>query len=414
MRILLLNDNKIVSRLISLTCEKNGIDFKEIEKVNDVGENENYDYIFIDGDFYTDELKEEITSKIDYRYLGYIASKGTDIPDGIDIVLEKPFLPTDFLELIQNHTVDDSTQESEIKQEEEENALEDKLEKLDDEFDFNFDDIEEDKTKEEEEKEEEKKNKNESETEPEEIPQEGIGETGETEEKEQKEDEEKQDDDILKDEDNYFVEENKPEEEEESKKDEIEDDILLDRISQEIADEFKEKSETDEKTVPDFEVEELYDTGEKEDEIKKSETILDKDDIETVKHFLDEEESSEDISKTDSNMQTNDFSSLTQEALLNALQEVHIKESEIAGSKEEIIKQEEQEQEEQNEQIKEETKEDMPPVEYDTFEVTEKNKNELEEEIQNSISETLEKVEMMKKVLEDMEINITINFKSKK
>ena len=361
-----------------MTCEKNGIDFKEIEKVNDVGENENYDYIFIDGDFYTDELKEEITSKINYRYLGYIASKGTDIPDGIDIVLEKPFLPTDFLELIQNNTVDDNTQESEIKQEEEENTLEDELEKLDDEFDFNFDDIEEDKTK------------------------------------EQKEDEEKQEDDILKDEDNYFVEENKPEEEEESEKeeqkDEIEDDILLDRISQEIADEFKEKSETDEKTVPDFEVEELYDTGEKEDEIKKSETILDKDDIETVKHFLDEEESSEDISKTDSNMQTNDFSSLTQEALLNALQEVHIKESKIAGSKEEIIKQEE----EQNEQIKEETKEDMPPVEYDTFEVTEKNKNELEEEIQNSISETLEKVEMMKKVLEDMEINITINFKSKK
>ena len=75
MRILLFNDNKIVSRLISLTCEKNGIEFHEIENKDDLGDEKNYDYIFIDGDFYTDELKEEIKSKKSYYHNGKYGRK---------------------------------------------------------------------------------------------------------------------------------------------------------------------------------------------------------------------------------------------------------------------------------------------------------------------------------------------------
>ncbi len=101
--ILLINENKIVSRLLGLSCEKNGYKLEEV-KALDVLE-ESYDVVFVDSDLYSNELLGEIEEKIKYTKLGYIGTKQDDSPDGFDIIIEKPFLPTDFVDIIKDKVI---------------------------------------------------------------------------------------------------------------------------------------------------------------------------------------------------------------------------------------------------------------------------------------------------------------------
>ncbi len=102
--ILLINENKIVSRLLNLSSQKQGYD---LEELNNLGaSSSNYDVIFVDSDLYNEELLKNIESKFTYNYLGYIGTKKDSIPSGFDLSIEKPFLPTDFVNLIKEKIVD--------------------------------------------------------------------------------------------------------------------------------------------------------------------------------------------------------------------------------------------------------------------------------------------------------------------
>ncbi len=202
----------------------------------------------------------------------------------------------------------------------------------------------------------------------------------EKDEKELVEDEFSLDSFNLKEEDKSEFEKSEKMELQESEED------VLNQISKEIADELKKEDE--EVLIPDEEVEEKG--------------VLDKEEIKEVKKILEEDEGAkEDKESKDDNDDNidigNDFSSLSEDMLLKALNESEEKESQSSLSslvesdtaKEAVLKEKEEEKS---------VKED----------------EELKEEVQRNVSDALEKVEIIKKVLEDMEINITISFKSKK
>ncbi len=92
MKVALVNKNPAVSRLITLSLNKIGVEYVEFDDVNAVsGE---FDYIIIDSDMESADLK------FDQKVM-YLAPRGGIKPDFADIMLEKPFLPTEFINLFE-------------------------------------------------------------------------------------------------------------------------------------------------------------------------------------------------------------------------------------------------------------------------------------------------------------------------
>ncbi|ELZ1453690.1 hypothetical protein SP278_000836 [Campylobacter jejuni] len=96
MKILLLNENPVVSRLVSLSAKKMSYDFEEL---NAYGENlGNYDVIVVDSD--TPAPLKILKEKCDR--LIFLAPRNQNVEDIDAQILQKPFLPTDFLNLLNN------------------------------------------------------------------------------------------------------------------------------------------------------------------------------------------------------------------------------------------------------------------------------------------------------------------------
>ncbi|EOV4953107.1 highly acidic protein [Campylobacter jejuni] len=96
MKILLLNENPVVSRLVSLSAKKMSYDFEEL---NAYSENlGNYDVIVVDSD--TPVPLKILKEKCDR--LIFLAPRNQNVEDIDAQILQKPFLPTDFLNLLNN------------------------------------------------------------------------------------------------------------------------------------------------------------------------------------------------------------------------------------------------------------------------------------------------------------------------
>lgn len=100
MRLLLLNNNPAVSRLIKLSVDKVGY---ELDEFDDYGliPLKNYDIIMVDSESYDEAELASICEQKECNYILYIAQRGTKKPELADVALEKPFLPTDFLALLE-------------------------------------------------------------------------------------------------------------------------------------------------------------------------------------------------------------------------------------------------------------------------------------------------------------------------
>ena len=105
MKVALVNKNPAVSRLITLSLNKLGIEYSEFDDVNSVGDQ--FDYIIIDSDM--DSSDVNLNQKI-----MYLAPRGGEKPDFADVVLEKPFLPTEFISLFEQNKDTDNDKELEL------------------------------------------------------------------------------------------------------------------------------------------------------------------------------------------------------------------------------------------------------------------------------------------------------------
>lgn len=99
--ILLINDNKIVSRLFQLSSQKHNYDLEENNQYN--ASKDAYNIVFVDSQIYDEDKFLELKSKINFDKSAYLGEKGKEKPKIFDLLLEKPFLPTDFVSLMQEN-----------------------------------------------------------------------------------------------------------------------------------------------------------------------------------------------------------------------------------------------------------------------------------------------------------------------
>ena len=185
MKILLLNKNPIISKLVKLSAEKIGYDFEEKEKYK---KGLKADIIIVDSEIELD-LKELSSECLKLIYLSAKKDEKKDA-DGF-ISISKPFLPTDLLELIQEKET--QAIDTEEKVSEDKNPYDDMNIDLDN-LNFQIDETKEDKTeevKEENKDKEEPKEEAEDEFLEESLDFGGIDETQDKEQKDQVIDDEK-------------------------------------------------------------------------------------------------------------------------------------------------------------------------------------------------------------------------------
>ena len=95
MKVALVNKNPAVSRLITLSLNKIGTEYSEFEDLNGFDDAQ-FDFIIIDSDVDSSELATD-------KKVMYLASRGESKPEFATLMLEKPFLPTEFISVFEQN-----------------------------------------------------------------------------------------------------------------------------------------------------------------------------------------------------------------------------------------------------------------------------------------------------------------------
>ena len=97
MKILLINENPVVSRLLILCTRNDTVLLDEVSTVDEVQEN-NYDVVFVDEASYGHDVAELIGTLKSAKKV-FISYRSDDMR-GFDVTIKKPFLPSQITELI--------------------------------------------------------------------------------------------------------------------------------------------------------------------------------------------------------------------------------------------------------------------------------------------------------------------------
>ncbi len=137
MKILLINNNPVVSRLTALSARKENIDIDEIQEITELN-SDGYDIVFVDSDSLTKDVNDIIKEHLNVKKSVLFYADGDEEDKSIfDITILKPFLPSEVSAVI--HSVEEMEEKEEKKQ--------------DDIKDFNLLDKSKEEDKEEEDKE---------------------------------------------------------------------------------------------------------------------------------------------------------------------------------------------------------------------------------------------------------------------
>jgi len=102
MKILLINNNPVVSRLTALSARKEEIEIDEIQEVTELS-SDTYDIVFVDGDSWTKDVRDVITENIKAKKSVLFYTEGDDEEQGsFDITILKPFLPSEVSAVIRS------------------------------------------------------------------------------------------------------------------------------------------------------------------------------------------------------------------------------------------------------------------------------------------------------------------------
>ncbi|MBL1242904.1 MAG: hypothetical protein COA39_000635 [Sulfurimonas sp.] len=98
MNILLINDNPVVNKLVTLSAQKTSDNLEVVDSLANL-ESSTYDLVVIDDTLYSDELHMELNAKVKYSSSLYICARDAEEVNSFTKILKKPFLPTDLVEL---------------------------------------------------------------------------------------------------------------------------------------------------------------------------------------------------------------------------------------------------------------------------------------------------------------------------
>ena len=147
MKILLINNNPVVSRLTALSARKEDIEIDEIQEVTELN-SDTYDIVFVDADSWTRDVRDVISENIKtQKSVLFYADGDEDEKASFDLSILKPFLPSEVSAVIRS--IEENTEEvaSTLSEEKNFNILDDaKLENRNELFDLDgLDDVEEKK-----------------------------------------------------------------------------------------------------------------------------------------------------------------------------------------------------------------------------------------------------------------------------
>ena len=122
MKILLINNNPVVSRLTALSARKEYVALDEIKNISELKAND-YDIIFVDGESYNNDVSNIIrNSGVEKRVLFY--SQGEDKNQSIFTqTILKPFLPSEVSEILRETKVTILKNKEDEKQKEEQESV---------------------------------------------------------------------------------------------------------------------------------------------------------------------------------------------------------------------------------------------------------------------------------------------------
>lgn len=98
MKILLFNDNPVVRKLVALSAQKTKDELSVIWSADEIQESD-YDLLIIDDALYSDELFESLKELVTCKSTLLMATRGKAVPAGFDNIINKPFLPTDLVDM---------------------------------------------------------------------------------------------------------------------------------------------------------------------------------------------------------------------------------------------------------------------------------------------------------------------------
>jgi len=114
MKILLINNNPVVSRLTALSARKEDIEIDEIQEVTELS-SDTYDIVFVDGDSWTKDVRDVITENMKVKKSVLFYTEGDeDEKESFDLTILKPFLPSEVSAVIRSvEEVNDTVEENE-------------------------------------------------------------------------------------------------------------------------------------------------------------------------------------------------------------------------------------------------------------------------------------------------------------
>ncbi len=98
MNILLINDNPVVTKLVTLSAQKTGDTLEIVNAVEQI-DAQAYDLLIFDNELFDPALYDALVSEVSFAKKLYMGSRGVDKPDAFDMIVNKPFLPTDLVDL---------------------------------------------------------------------------------------------------------------------------------------------------------------------------------------------------------------------------------------------------------------------------------------------------------------------------
>ena len=111
MKILLINNNPVVSRLTALSARKENIDIDEIQEVTELN-SDGYDIVFVDADSLTKDVNDIIKEHLKVKKSVLFYAEGDDEDKAtFDLSILKPFLPSEVSAVIRSVEEMDEEQE---------------------------------------------------------------------------------------------------------------------------------------------------------------------------------------------------------------------------------------------------------------------------------------------------------------
>lgn len=98
MKVLLINNNPVVGKLVTLSAQKTGDELSSVHSIDEVTAGE-YDFVLMDDAGYSDDLLDELRTKAEFSKSCFIGSRSTEKPTGFTHEIKKPFLPTDLVDI---------------------------------------------------------------------------------------------------------------------------------------------------------------------------------------------------------------------------------------------------------------------------------------------------------------------------